>query len=151
MHPALRPYVDRPSPRIARYLAVGALTGFAGVALALSIVPVVEVRRGNEHQEAIERRHEARAAYAANAKDLVLARTLTRDFAVHGWPSWVAANPDRDCPTRLDELERYIGEGTTVDPWGDSFRFRCQGGHFRLSSDGPDRAPSTSDDIRSVR
>ena len=151
MHPALRQYVGRPSPCVARYLAVGALTGFAGIALALSIVRVVEVRRGNERQEAIERRHEARAAYAANAKDLVFARTLARDFAVHGWPSWVAANPDRDCPTKLAELERYVGEGTTVDPWGSSFRFRCDGSHFRVSSDGPDRTPSTSDDIRSVR
>jgi hypothetical protein len=62
MHPALRQYVGRPSPRIARYLAVGALTGFAGVALAFAIVRVVDVRRGNEVQEAIEHRHDACAA-----------------------------------------------------------------------------------------
>ena len=151
MHPALRQYVGRPSPRIARYIAVGAFTGFAGVALAFAIVRVVEMRRGNERQAAIEHRHEARAAFASNARDLVLARTLVRDFAFHAWPSWVAANPDRDCPTRLADLERYVGEGTTVDPWGNSFRFRCDGSHFRVTSDGPDRTPSTSDDIKSVR
>jgi hypothetical protein len=151
MHPALRQYVGRPSPRVARYVAVGALTGFASVALALAIVRLVEVHRGNERQEAIERRHQQRAAYAASARDLVLARTLARDFAMHGWPSWVVANPDRDCPANLAELERYVGDGTTIDPWGNPFRFRCDGGHFRVTSDGPDRTPSTSDDIRSVR
>jgi hypothetical protein len=60
MHPALRQYVDRPAPNVARYLAVGLLTGFAGIALALSIVHVVEVRRGNDRQAEIECRHEAR-------------------------------------------------------------------------------------------
>lgn len=59
MHLALRQYVGRPSPRVARYVAVGALTGFAGVALAFSIVRLVEVHLGNERQEQIERRHEA--------------------------------------------------------------------------------------------
>jgi hypothetical protein len=59
MHPALRQYVGRPSPRVARYVAVGAFTGFAGIALAFSIVRIVELRRGNERQAQIERRHEA--------------------------------------------------------------------------------------------
>ena len=151
MHPALRQYVGRPSPRIARYIAVGAFTGFAGVALAFAIVKVVDVRRGNERQAAIEHRHEARAAFASNARDLVLARTLVRDFAFRGWPSWVATHPDRDCPTSLHELETYVGDGATVDPWGSSFRFHCAGGQFRVTSDGPDRTPATSDDIRSYR
>jgi hypothetical protein len=150
MHPALRQYVGRP-PRFARYVALGALTGFAGVALAVSIVHLVEVRRGNERQDRIERRHEARAAFASNARDLVLARTLARDYAVHAWPSWTAANPDRDCPARLAELEPYVGDGTTVDPWGHPFRFTCTGTRISVSSDGPDRVRNTRDDIRSTR
>jgi len=64
MHPALRQYVERPSPRTARYVLAGAVTGFAGVALAFAIVKVVDTRRENDRQERIEHHQQVRADHA---------------------------------------------------------------------------------------
>ncbi len=146
MHPALRQYVERPSPRTARWIFVGALTGFAGVALAFACVHAVDTRHANDHQATIEAE---RTRFAHDASDLVLARTLVRDYAVIAWPKWVAANPSRACPSSIAELAPYIGPGTEVDPWGHAFHFRCNidGTQLSASSDGPDGIRGTSDDI----
>lgn len=151
MHPALRQYVERPSPRLARYVAVGALTGFAGVALAFAIAHVVDVRRANAHQAAIERTLDSRPRFAESASDLVLARTLVRDYAVIAWPSWVAANPSRACPASIAELAPYLGPGAEVDSWGHAFHYRCDGTHFSAGSDGPDGIRASADDLWSSR
>lgn len=151
MHPALRQYVERPSPRTARYLALGALTGFAGVALALAINHVVEVRRANEHQATLDRLLDARPRFAESASDLVLARTLTRDYVVIAWPSWASVNPSRACPASIAELAPYLGPGAEVDPWGHAYHFRCDGTHLAAGSDGPDGIRGSADDIWSSR
>lgn len=149
MHPALRQYVGRPAPGTARYLAIGALTGFAGVALAFAIVRVVETRRTNDRQAEIERRHTlgtlpARATSPPRA-------TSSRDCAAHAWPSWVVANPDRTCPRAISELAPFTGMATEVDPWGHAFHFTCDGARFSAASDGPDGIRATRDDIWSRR
>lgn len=151
MHPALRQYVGSPSPRLARYVAIGAFTGFAGVALAFGIVRVIDTRHTNDRQTAIERRHSSRAERAASAHDLVVARSLVRDFALRAWPSWVAAHPDRACPTSIADLAPYGGEGTEVDPWGHAVHFACNGTRLAASSDGPDGIRGTRDDLWSNR
>ncbi len=151
MHPALRPYVVRPSPRLARYVFVGALTGFAGVALSFAIVHVIDVRHGNDRQAEIERRHEARARCAHRATGVMLSRTIAHDLAVRAWPSWVADHPDRACPTSIAELAPYLGSGTEVDSWGHAYHFACGGSRLSVGSDGPDGIRGTRDDLWSDR
>jgi len=77
----------------------------------------------------------------------------TRAYALEAYPAWVAANPTRECPARLAELNTYVGRADTLDPWGTTYQFLCGHQHgvvgLRVRSAGPDRQFDTGDDIGS--
>lgn len=140
MHPALRRHVDpRPFPT-RRYVAAGALCGFAGILLTLAIVRLHDVRDANAHQAEIE----ARPRLASGTD---IASRTAEAWSLRGYPAWVVSHPDKACPDRLAELTPYVPEASTRDPWATPYRFDCDGTHFRVRSAGPDRAFFTDDDV----
>jgi general secretion pathway protein G len=67
--------------------------------------------------------------------------------AVKGW--WALYDSSR-CPT-VNELvtDGILDEvAPRKDPWGTAWRIECNGSAVVVTSDGPDRQPGTSDDIR---
>jgi hypothetical protein len=145
MHPTLEPYVDTPSLINWRFIAVGVLSGVSMMLVAVAVMRYVD------HQRACERAEQRYAARDQAAAERMVARTLVRELAFNAWPAWVAANPDRPCPDRLDDLGPYIGLTTVRDPWSSAFMFHCDGVHFVVASAGPDGVLSNDDDIRSDR
>jgi len=156
MHPALRRHVAPPSIRTGRYIAVGALTGLAGILCTFGIVRLVDARAeaasGNAIQAEIESHHHrdtvrARTLAAAEARALDDTRTAADAYAYRGYPSWALAHPDQLCPSKLSEVTAYLPELGTFDPWGMAYRFDCNGKQLTVSSAGPDRTYGTADDI----
>ena len=139
MHPSLEPYVDPPSLINGRYILAGVLSGLTAMAIAVGIVSYVH------HERQAERR---RIVAEAQAKGRT--RSLVKDLAFNAWPAWVAANPDRQCPEHLSELERYLADGALSDSSG-GFMFHCDGVHFTVASPGTDGVFGSADDIRSDR
>lgn len=166
MHPALRQYVERPSPRSAYYVGLGALVGFAGVALALVIAGgVSSARRTRAYEATTERVRAAQPCRSETAGQLAL--TVVRDYALFAGPRWAAGNPTRACPTAVTalapylanptrawptaiaELAPYLAERRELDPWGHACHFRCRA--LSASSAGPDGIRGTDDDIGTAR
>ena len=51
-------------------------------------------------------------------------------------------------PVLIDHLSpRYLGRVIRLDPWGNSYQYAGEPGHFTLRSAGPDRKMATGDDI----
>lgn len=78
-----------------------------------------------------------------------VARMTVKKYAYEAYPEWAAANPDRPCP-ELGELNLYMANKDTKDPWGAPYFFACTSPkHLRIVSAGEDGAFGTADDIRS--
>jgi type II secretory pathway pseudopilin PulG len=64
--------------------------------------------------------------------------------------SWWVTSGSSGCPT----VARLVSDGVLdedsplTDPWGTPWRIECSGDSVSVGSDGPDKAPSTDDDIR---
>jgi hypothetical protein len=156
MHPALRRHVAPPTIHTGRYIAVGALTGFAGIVCTLAIVRLADVRAETPRRtespvptEARDHRDQVRARTlaAAQARALDDTRTAAGAYAHRAYPGWVVAHPDQACPSRLSEVTPYMPQLSTFDPWGMAYRFDCNGKQLTVSSAGPDRTYGTTDDI----
>jgi hypothetical protein len=79
-----------------------------------------------------------------------LARIIVHQYASEAHARWAMDNPDRQCPTYIDELAAYV-EGEPVDPWGTRLEIVCEPpvGPFGVVSAGADTRFRTSDDIQS--
>lgn len=79
-----------------------------------------------------------------------VASSAIRQYAFEAFPSWVANNPDRECPARLDELNAYANQTDSRDPWGTPYLMQCSK-ILVVASAGEDRRFGTADDIWSNR
>jgi len=69
----------------------------------------------------------------------------------HGVKAWWGLHDPSECPTmqqlvRDEVLDKDDNAGN--DPWGKPWRIECSGNDVTIYSDGRDRKPDTSDDIR---
>ena len=84
-----------------------------------------------------------------------IARDTVRKYAYEAYPSWSAAHPDKACPERLEDLNEYMNNKDTKDPWGGQYRMMCGQNlpagakGLAVSSPGEDGKDGTSDDIKS--
>jgi hypothetical protein len=78
-----------------------------------------------------------------------LARIIVRQYANEGQARWAMNNPDRQCPTSIDELTVYIDNSEPLDPWGTRLEIMCEPpvGTFGVVSAGADTKFRTNDDI----
>ena len=74
--------------------------------------------------EACKTRHTAGPQMAGVSKT-ELAKRKARKYVHEAYPQWRAAHPDKACPDRLEELNDYMTENDTLDPWGRPYRMRC--------------------------
>ena len=66
--------------------------------------------------------------------------------------AWQAVNPDKDCPSSVEELSKAAGKKgqDPNDPWGTPYEIRCPSEHdldVDVISAGPDKKTGTDDDI----
>lgn len=63
--------------------------------------------------------------------------------------SWKATHPGEDCPT-ADQLKKEKELDATAnlkDPFGNTYKIKCDGDEITVSSPGPDKKDGTEDDI----
>ncbi len=82
--------------------------------------------------------------------------TLTaKKFAEEAYPAWAAAHPDKPCPDKLEDLNEFMNNKTTKDPWGNRYKMYCGSSlppdakGLAVSSPGKDGKEGTEDDIKS--
>lgn len=80
-----------------------------------------------------------------------LARMMVREHADQAYVRWSLDNPDKRCPTFIEDVSRYTDSPDTLDPWGTRLEMVCESprGHFGVVSAGQDRRFRTPDDIAS--
>jgi len=84
-----------------------------------------------------------------------IAKIAVMKYVGEAFPSWAAAHPDKACPASLDELNEYLAEVATKDPWGQPYRMFCGAGlppgvkGLAVTSAGEDGNDGTPDDIKS--
>lgn len=84
-----------------------------------------------------------------------IAHDTVRKYAYEAYPSWSAAHPDKACPERLEDLNEYMNNKDTKDPWGGTYKMMCGQNlpagakGLAVSSPGEDGKDGTSDDIKS--
>ncbi len=82
-----------------------------------------------------------------------VARMTVMKYALEAMPSWLSTHPGRACPDHLADLNDWMNNRDTVDPWGRDYRWACR--HLGapqllfVASAGPDGRFGTSDDIGS--
>lgn len=84
-----------------------------------------------------------------------VASMAAKKYAFEAYPSWAAAHPDKACPDRLVDLNEYMNEKDTKDPWGNDYKMFCGANlpagarGFAVLSAGEDGKEGTADDIKS--
>ncbi len=83
---------------------------------------------------------------------LDLAYDTVRKYALEAYPSWVAYS-GKLCPEKLEVLNEYLTSKDIYDPWGGTYRMRCDANlpteakGFGVMSPGADRKEGTEDDV----
>jgi hypothetical protein len=54
-----------------------------------------------------------------------IALDTAKKYAFEAYPSWSAAHPDKACPENLVDLNEYMNEKDTKDPWGHDYQMFC--------------------------
>jgi len=78
-----------------------------------------------------------------------IARATAKKYAFEAYPSWRLAHADTACPRSLEELNDYMNNKDTKDPWGGSYVMGCGEKNLVVMSPGEDGLLGTADDIRS--
>jgi len=99
-------------------------------------------------------RREPHAAQMMGASKAELAKLKAKKYAVEAYPQWSAAHPDKACPAKLEELNEYMSDHDTLDPWGRPYRMMCGptlagAKGLAVISAGEDGKGGTADDIKS--
>lgn len=78
-------------------------------------------------------------------------RILVTDMAGQAYARWSMDNPDRRCPTYIDDLVKYAALDEPIDRWGTRLELVCapQVGGIGVVSAGADRTFRTADDLYS--
>lgn len=99
-------------------------------------------------------RREPNAPQGMGASKAELAKVKARKYALEAYPHWLAAHPDKACPDKLEELNEYMTDNDTLDPWGRPYRMMCGptmagAKGIAVISAGEDGKGGTADDIKS--
>jgi len=84
-----------------------------------------------------------------------IAKMTVQKYAFEAYPSWAQAHPDKACPDRLEDLNEYMTNKDTRDPWGGRYRMLCGSNQpagakgLAVVSPGEDGKEGTADDIKS--
>lgn len=91
----------------------------------------------------------------ASPEQLKAAKLTAQKYAFEAYPQWAVANPEKECPVALVDLDQYMNRTDLKDPWGHDFEMMCgatlPAGAKGLAvlSFGPDGKEGTADDIKS--
>jgi hypothetical protein len=99
-------------------------------------------------------RHTAPDQQVMGASKAELAKLKAKKYAIEAYPQWLAAHPDKACPDKLEELNAYMTDNDTLDPWGRPYRMMCGptvagAKGLAVISAGEDGKGGTADDIKS--
>jgi prepilin-type N-terminal cleavage/methylation domain-containing protein len=91
----------------------------------------------------------------ADSKEKI-AKMAVDKYAFEAYGSWAPSNPSKACPDKLEDLNAYMNNKDSKDPWGTQYRMKCgqslppsvKGG-IAVESAGPDQKWETEDDIKS--
>ncbi len=96
-----------------------------------------------------------RMIYTTGESKQQVAKMVVQRYAYEAYAEWSAAHPDELCPRRLADLNEYMNNKDTRDPWGANYLMFC-GRMPALSirgiavlSAGEDGQFGTPDDVRS--
>jgi len=78
-----------------------------------------------------------------------------KKYVDEAYPAWAAAHPGKPCPDKLEDLNAFMNQKTTKDPWGNPYKLYCgstlppDARGLAVSSPGEDGKEGTADDIKS--
>lgn len=78
-----------------------------------------------------------------------------KKYADEAYPAWAAAHPGQPCPDKLEDLNAFMNQTTTKDPWGNPYKMYCgstlppDARGLAVGSPGEDGKEGTADDIKS--
>lgn len=84
-----------------------------------------------------------------------VAKLTIKKYADEAYPQWSMRNTGKRCPDNLGELNEYMNNKDTKDPWGADFQMLCGdqmppgAKGIAIFSMGEDGKPNTADDIKS--
>ena len=84
-----------------------------------------------------------------------IAKATVKKYAFEAYPSWSAAHPNNACPDKLEDLNEYMNNKDTKDPWGGQYKMLCGQSlppgakGIAVTSPGEDGKEGTADDIKS--
>jgi prepilin-type N-terminal cleavage/methylation domain-containing protein len=84
-----------------------------------------------------------------------IARMTAKKYADEAYPQWSARHNDKVCPERLEDLNEYMNNNSTKDPWGGYYKMLCGPNlppgakGLAVMSPGEDGKDGTADDIKS--
>ena len=84
-----------------------------------------------------------------------IAAATVKKYAYEAFPSWSAANPTKGCPDKLEDLNEYMNNKDTKDPWGGTYKMMCGQNlpagakGIAVMSPGEDGKEGTADDVKS--
>ena len=84
-----------------------------------------------------------------------IAKDTVQKYAYEAYPSWASAHPDKSCPDRIEDLNEYMNNKDTKDPWGGDYTMLCGQNlpagakGIAITSPGPDGKIGNEDDVKS--
>jgi prepilin-type N-terminal cleavage/methylation domain-containing protein len=84
-----------------------------------------------------------------------IAAIAVKKYVDEAYPAWAAAHPGKGCPDTLEELNEFMNDKATTDPWGNHYKMYCgstlppHAKRLAVSSPGEDGKDGTPDDIKS--
>jgi general secretion pathway protein G len=83
-----------------------------------------------------------------------IAKMTVSKYANEAYPSWASSHSDA-CPKQLSDLNEYMNNKDTKDPWGSDYKMYCGSSlpagakGLAVMSNGEDGKEGTTDDIKS--
>jgi hypothetical protein len=84
-----------------------------------------------------------------------VAKSTVRKYAYEAFLQWGQAHPSKACPDKLDDLNEYMNDNKSTDPWGQNYKMMCGPNvpagakGIGIMSFGEDQKEGTADDIKS--
>ena len=84
-----------------------------------------------------------------------IAKMTVNKYANEAYPHWASEHPGKSCPDSLQELNEYMNNKDTKDPWGGEYKMYCGASlppgakGLAVMSNGEDQKEGTTDDIKS--
>ncbi|HEY4179795.1 MAG TPA: prepilin-type N-terminal cleavage/methylation domain-containing protein [Kofleriaceae bacterium] len=84
-----------------------------------------------------------------------IAKATVRKYAYEAFLQWGQAHPSKACPDKLEDLNEYMNDNKTADPWGQNYKMMCGPNApagvkgIGIMSFGEDQKEGTADDVKS--